>query len=168
MSDGLARALAIISRAGVWPVCWLAIAAVWMLLVDTISVAELSAGAIVALLGTIATQLARREGVARVQSPTRAIWRALPRQLMRVPFDFCLLARELGRALLGRHNRGRFHTVPLDGAHISRLQTRHAAIELLGSLSPNTIVLGVDDDVVIVHQLAARGDERSSIREMAS
>ncbi len=45
---------------------------------------------------------------------------------------------------------------------------RRAGIELAGSLAPNTIVLGVDEQQVVVHQLAARHGERASVVEIGS
>lgn len=142
------------------------LAALWMLLVDTKSIAEYSAGTAVALVATLATALVFHENVAHLREH-RVFLLGLPRQLARVPLDLWLLVRELGRALLGRHPAGRFHAVPFDAGCGARENARRAATELLGSLAPNTIVLGVDDEQVVVHQLTARAAERHAIREIA-
>jgi multisubunit Na+/H+ antiporter MnhE subunit len=153
-------------RLGALLLCLVAMAAVWMLLVDTSSIAECSAGAAAALIGTLACALVSREDVAPLREH-RAFLTGLPRQLGRVPFDLWLLARELGKALLDRHPVGRFHAVPFDGGSGDGDNARRAAVELLGSLAPNTIVLGVDDERVVVHQLAASAAERHAIEEIA-
>jgi hypothetical protein len=153
-------------RLGALLLCLVAMAAVWMLLVDTRSIAEYSACAAAALIGTLACALVSHEDVAQLREH-RVFVLGLPRQLARVPVDLWLLARELGRALLGRHPAGRFHAVPFEAGSGPRENARRAATELLGSLAPNTIVLGVDDEQVVVHQLAARAAERHAIREIA-
>jgi hypothetical protein len=74
----------------------------------------------------------------------------------------------LSRALAGRRRQGRFHELALELPVDERGNGRRAAIELVGSLAPNTIVLGVDDRRVIVHQLLARHGERDSVVEVGS
>lgn len=155
-----------IRRLGALLICLVALAAVWMLLVDTRSIAEYSAGAAVALLATLATALVVHEDVAHLREH-RVFLLGLPRQLARVPLDLWLLMREFGRALLGRHPSGRFHAVPFEAGTGADENARRAAIELLGSLAPNTIVLGVDEEQVVVHQLAARASERRALGEIA-
>jgi hypothetical protein len=153
-------------RLGALLICLAGLGGVWMLLVDTTSVAEYSACAAAALLGTLASGLVKHENVAEL-SEHRAFLLGLPRQLARVPLDLWLLLRELARALAGRHPGGRFHSLPFQAGGGSRENARRAAIELLGSLAPNTIVLGVDEHSIVVHQLAARSSERHAIREIA-
>jgi hypothetical protein len=165
MVKSLARAAPILGRLGTLLVWWAALAAAYMLLVDTHSLAEFGACAAAALLGLVLGELARRQGVARLRVPLAALlW--LGKQVLRVPADLGLLARELARALAGRHPAGRFHAVELDAGGGPRARGRCAAIELLGSLAPNTIVVGVDEHGAVVHQLKARAAERESVREM--
>lgn len=162
----LMQGLHLIRRLGALLICLSVLWGAWMLLVDTASVAEFSAGAAAALLGTLACGLVSHEDVAPLREH-RAFLLGIPRQLARVPKDMWLLVRELGRALAGRHTGGRFHTVPFDGGEDPRDNARRAAVELLGSLAPNTIVLGVDDERIVLHQLSARAAERHSVGEIA-
>lgn len=153
-------------RLGALLLCLVALTAVWMLLVDTRSIAEYSACAAAAVIATLACALVSREDVAHLREQ-RVFLFGLPRQLARVPLDLWLLVRELGRALVGRHPDGRFHAVLFEARAGAGENARRAAIELLGSLAPNTIVLGVDDEQVVVHQLTARASERQALLEIA-
>ncbi len=100
--------------------------------------------------------------------------RAAVRQLTRVPADLWLLARELGPAIgraamlgpAGPRRTGGFRSLPFEGADEPRANARRAGIELLGSLAPNTIVLGVDDRQVVVHQLASKASEARRLPEI--
>ncbi len=165
-------------------VVWCALlGGLWMLLVDTVSVAELVGAAVAALLGVLAGYLAFAEQLAPLRpTPTAIAW--FGRQLMRVPADLWLLAVALARALLGRgpagggrigdragggrRRPGRFHEVAVELPVDPSGNTRRAGIELFGSLAPNTIVLGVDERRAIVHQLVARHQERDRLREIGS
>jgi multisubunit Na+/H+ antiporter MnhE subunit len=148
--------------AGASVLLWCAIVGVWMLLVDTYSVAEVLAGAATALLATVATLLVYAQRVVRLRPSAKLAW-MLPRWAAQVPIDLWLLARELIRALAGGHRGGRFYARPFAGGVGPRENARRAAIELFGSLAPNTIVVGVDERQVIVHQLAARHVEREGL-----
>lgn len=157
---GFVLALALIA----W---WIALGGLWMLLVDTVSVAEVVCAVLAGLLGAFATRLV----IASEGADMRPGWRLLfgpLRQLVRVPGDLWLLARELARALAGRRRAGRFHEIALDLPVDPAGHARRAGIELFGSLAPNTIVLGVDERRVIVHQLAARHDARARLQEIGS
>jgi hypothetical protein len=138
-----------------------------MLLVDTPSTAEEVCAVVAALTGALATRLVLAGEVDRML-PALSVLTALVRQLARVPADLCLLTVALARALSGRRRPGRFHELELELPVNEQGNGRRAAIELIGSLAPNTIVLGVDERRVIVHQLLARNDERTSIREIGS
>lgn len=146
---------------------WALLLGAWLLLVDTSSVAEWASGAGAALVATIAAAAAYTSGISRMR-PSLDLARGLGSQLARVPPDLWLLARELVRALAGRHPRGRFHELRLPLPVDARSDARRAAIETFGSLAPNMIVLGVDDEGVIVHQLAARRDERDGVEGLGA
>ncbi len=154
------------TRLGIWILIWGAIGAVWMLLVDTPTLAEILAGALAAALGTLATASASAQHLTR-QRPELRLLLTLPGQLARIPADLWLLTLELGRALTGTHRGGRFYAVPFHGGTDARGNGLRATIELFGSLAPNTIVLGVDEHQTIVHQLTARHRERDVFREIS-
>ena len=144
---------------------WALLGGAWMLLVDTVSTAEVACAVVAALAGVVATRLVFGSGIAGMR-PAVSLGSALARQLARVPRDLWLLAAALGRALAGRRRPGRFHELALELAVNETGNGRRAGIELLGSLAPNTIVLGVDERRVIVHQLVARQRERASVPEI--
>jgi len=153
-------------RVSGWALSWLLAAATWMLLVDTSSVPEFVAGAAAASVAAIAARLVWAQHLVRLHGGTGLI-ATLPRQLARVPIDLWLLVRELARALAGVHRPGRFHALPFDGGRGPQGDSRRAALELVGSLAPNTIVLGVDEHRAIVHQLVADHRERAGLGDIA-
>lgn len=134
----------------------------WLLLVDTASSVEAACGAAAALTGALVTRLVFASGIAAMRHPG-GLSIALARQIARVPADMWLLVVALVRTLAGRRPRGRFHEVAIELPLDAHGNGRRASIELIGSLSPNTIVLGVDERRVIVHQLSARQSERESV-----
>lgn len=148
------------ARGGRLIVAWSACFALWLLLVDTVSAAELALGALAAALGALAAALVEREeGPRSVRAPD--VLPLLRAALVRLPADLWLLARELMRR--GRHRSGGFHRVQL-----AAVDAHRTPVELLGSLAPNTIVLGVDEDgFAVVHQLAAHAGERRTLGQAA-
>jgi multisubunit Na+/H+ antiporter MnhE subunit len=146
---------------------WGFLAGAWMLLVDTVSSAEVACAVAAALAGVVITRLVFGSGIAGMR-PTVSLCSGLARQLARVPVDMWLLAVALGRALAGHRRAGRFYELSLRLAVNENGNARRAGIELLGSLAPNTIVLGVDEQRVVVHQLVARQRERAGVREIGS
>lgn len=80
---------------------------------------------------------------------------------MRVPLDAGLLGRELIAQLMhSKRRRGQFRAVPFKAGSGEHDRGRHALTEIVGSLAPNTIVIGVDadNDLLLVHQLRRNGD----------
>ncbi|HEY2140944.1 MAG TPA: Na+/H+ antiporter subunit E [Solirubrobacteraceae bacterium] len=146
---------------------WGLLGGMWMLLVDTVSTAEVLCAIAAALAGVLVTRLVFDSGIASMR-PAGSLPRALAKQLVRVPADLWLLAVALARALAGRPRPGRFYELAIELPVSARGNGQRAAIELLGSLAPNTIVLGVDEQRVIVHQLLARHPERESVVEVGS
>lgn len=171
MVKSLARAAPIVQRLGVWLLWWVALVAIWMLLVDTRSTAEYAAGAGTASAGLLLTWLIARQHVADLRVRHRLLLTlpllTVPRQLLGVPGDLARLGRGLALALTGRRPTGRLYSLPFQGMHGPLANGRRAAIELIGSLAPNTIVLGVDDEQAIVHQLADDAQARRRIEEIA-
>lgn len=148
-------------------VWWAVLGGLWMLLVDTASTAEALCAVAAALAGVLVARLVFESGIAGIR-PTAGLCWALARQLTRVPVDLWLLAMALARTLAGRRRPGRFHELPLELAVDEKSNARRAGIELVGSLAPNTIVLGVDERRVVVHQLVARHSARASVGEIGS
>lgn len=146
---------------------WALLGGMWMLLVDTVSTAEVLCAVAAALAGVLVTRLVFDSGIASMR-PAGNLPVAVAKQLARVPVDLWLLAVALARALAGRRRPGRFYEMALELPVDERGNGRRAAIELVGSLAPNTIVLGVDEQRVIVHQLLARHSERESVVEIGS
>lgn len=161
----------LLARAVVLFACWVLLGGVWMLLVDTVSSAEGLAAVAAALVGAFATLLVFDSDLAEMRlagGMAGGLLMALGRQLARVPADLWLLALALSRALVGRWRPGRFHELALELPMSEKANGRRAAIELIGSLAPNTIVLGVDERRVVVHQLLARHQERERVLEIGS
>jgi multisubunit Na+/H+ antiporter MnhE subunit len=135
--------------------------AFYMLLIDTVSLPELYAGAGAALLAGAAYEGSREQGFA--EAAVSPVWLARGwRVVWRVPVQVVLVCRvALAQLLIRRRVRGRFRTVPFDaGGEGARDTGRRALTEALGSLAPNTIVVGIDPErnLLLVHQLFVHGD----------
>lgn len=133
----------------------------YLLLIDTPSLPELYALAGVAVACALAFALAREQRFAEARiAPWWLVsaWRVITK----IPLDIVLLCWETLRQLVApRRVRGQFRA----GAFGAVKETpddagRRALSEWLGSLSPNTIVIGVDPQrrVLLVHQLRRQGD----------
>jgi multisubunit Na+/H+ antiporter MnhE subunit len=139
-----------------WLLGWAASAALWMVLTDSVRIAELVAGAAVAALAATATEVVRRQRVTE-QALRPRLWLRLPRALVRAVPDVGRLTRAAFLQLVQRK--------PVRGRTIAMLtqiagdepdaRARRAAAIGLGSIAPNSIVVGVDPDsgVMLVHQL---------------
>lgn len=136
-------------------------AGLYLLAIDTVSLPELYAGAAAVLLSALVSQAARRGGLrgGALRSPALAhSWRALTS----LPADTVWVAvAAVAQLASPRASRGVMRAVPFrygaadDGGDM----TRRALAEGLGSLTPNTIVLGIDPqrDLILVHQLRRSG-----------
>jgi uncharacterized membrane protein YccC len=136
----------------------------YLLLIDTVSLPELYVIPAVLLLAGAAFALATRIGHSGYRLPVRLLlagWRALAR----VPLDMGLVMLELGAQVAHpRARRGALRTVEVpDPGDEAAVTTRAALSELLGSLAPNTIVIGFDPErsTLLVHQLRRHGDAGS-------
>jgi hypothetical protein len=134
--------------------------AFYLLLVDTTSLPELYVLLGVALIATIAFEAAREQGFPEARFSLRWLSRAW-RAAARVPLDTGLLCREaLAQLAHPRHARGQFRAVPFKAGTSEEDRGRHALTEIVGSLAPNTVVIGIDadSDLLLVHQLRRKGD----------
>jgi hypothetical protein len=133
--------------------------AVYLLLVDTTSLPELYVLAGVALLAGVAFEASREEGFAEAWVSPRWLARAW-RAVARVPAEIALLFREAIEQLLHRKRvRGEFRAIRFKGGEGEQDRGRFALTEIVGSLAPNTIVIGIDPDaeLLLVHQLRRKG-----------
>jgi multisubunit Na+/H+ antiporter MnhE subunit len=133
--------------------------AFYLLLVDTTSLPELYVLIAVALVAAAAFEASREQGFAEARiSPSwlTGAWRAFAR----VPPESMLLCREaLAQLAKRKRARGEFRAIPFRGGEDQRDRGRFALTEIIGSLAPNTIVIGVDEDaeLLLVHQLSRKG-----------
>ena len=133
----------------------------YFLLIDTSSLPELYVMAGVAVGCALAFELAREQRfIESVIDPRWLLngWRVA----LKIPLDIGILCWE-ALVQLGspREQRGEFRAAPFGATKETASDTgRRAISEWLGSLSPNTIVVGVDADrsLVLVHQLRRQGD----------
>jgi multisubunit Na+/H+ antiporter MnhE subunit len=135
-------------------------AAFYLLLVDTTSLPELYVLVAVALIATVAFEAAREHGFPEARFSLRWLRRSW-RAVVRVPLDTGLLCREaLAQLTQPRRTRGQFRAVPFKAGTSESDRGRYALTEIVGSLAPNTIVIGVDadSDLLLVHQLRRNGD----------
>ena len=133
----------------------------YMLLIDTASLPELYALAGVAVACAVAFVLAREQGF--TEARIVPLWLASGwRVIVKIPLDITLLCREaLLQLVAPRRIRGVFRAARFAAVEENPGDAgRRALSEWLGSLSPNTIVIGVDPDrrVVLVHQLRRQGN----------
>ena len=106
---------------------WIGLAVLYLLLAWSLAPAELVVAAIAATIGTAGAALVG----ARARVPLRGVWRPL----LGLFTDLVPLARALPA------RRG------------GRLERAPAVDPALGSLAPNSIVVRVEDDGVVVHRL---------------
>jgi multisubunit Na+/H+ antiporter MnhE subunit len=140
---------------------WALLFGVWMLLVDNDTLPELLAGAGAAALAAVGSELVRAQRIAQVR--VRLSWLArVWKPLARIPLDTAMVIWALALELSGRrHRRGAFRALRFraPGADPEAV-ARRALAEALGSLAPNTFVIGVDTEreLLLVHQLVPGGD----------
>jgi multisubunit Na+/H+ antiporter MnhE subunit len=132
----------------------------YLLLIDTVSSPELYAAAGATLLAAAAFEVSREIGLAEASLSPRWLLSAW-RVVVRVPLHILLVSRiAIAQLLAPQAFRGRFRAVSFRGGDDAAPNVgRRALSEALGSLAPNTIVIGVDPDrdLLLVHQLHVHG-----------
>jgi multisubunit Na+/H+ antiporter MnhE subunit len=145
----------------VWLTWWVILAALYLLIDDSVLVPELVAGALAAAIGATGATLVHRERIVLLRGEVRWL-RAIWRPLTGLAGDLWPLARVLvARGVLRRGGTGALVEVPFDATTDGPRDTaRRAVTETLGSLAPNTIVVRIDTDrgVVVAHQLLPTDD----------
>jgi multisubunit Na+/H+ antiporter MnhE subunit len=143
-----------------WFLAWLASAALWMLLADSVRLAELVVGAAVAALAATAFEIVRRQRVA-AQALRPALWLRIWRVVARAVPDIGRLTRAAWAQLIRpQPARGRVLAMPFGHTEDDPdARALRAAAIGLGSIAPNTVVIGVDPDsgLLLVHQLEPTG-----------
>jgi multisubunit Na+/H+ antiporter MnhE subunit len=138
-----------------WAATALALFAVWLLFVDTREAPQLILGVGVAIIGATGSELVRLQRIAGVRP--RPLWLGrLWRPIVTVPRDLWVLLRAAVSALAGRPPASRFRAIRFEaGDSDPEDRARQALAESAGSLSPNTIVVGIDADrrELLAHQL---------------
>jgi hypothetical protein len=133
----------------------------YLLLIDTSSLPELYVLAGVALACGLLFLISREEGLEEAQ--IRPEWLAGAwRLVVRVPLDIALVCwQALAQLVRPRASRGEFRAVRFGAvAETPRDTGRRALTEAIGSVAPNTVVIGVDAErgLLLVHQLSRQGD----------
>jgi len=151
-------------RFGFWVGGLLLAGAFYLLLIDTTDPPELYAGAVVVVLAAAIFELSREQAFEEASaSPARLlrVWRVL----IRIPTDVATLTVvAFDQAIHRRPARGRLRAIDFDArGDDSRAVGRRALAEALGSVAPNTIVIGVDQQrrLLVAHQLERRGGRSS-------
>jgi multisubunit Na+/H+ antiporter MnhE subunit len=139
-----------------WLFAWIASMALWMVLADSVRVAEIVVGAGVAALGATGFELVRRQRVAEQSVRPRLLagaWRVV---LRAVPDVWRLTRAAFVQVAHPQPVRGRVLAMPFghEGGDPEQRGAR-AVTTALGSVAPNTIVIGVDPEsgLLLVHQL---------------
>jgi multisubunit Na+/H+ antiporter MnhE subunit len=139
-----------------WLTAWFASAALWMVLTDSVRIAELVAGAGVAALAATGFELVRRQRVA-TQTFRLSLVKRLWRVLLGAVMDVGRLTRAaFSQVVQRRGSRGRVVAIPFrHGGDDPESRGRRAVAVGLGSIAPNSIVIGADREsgLLLVHQL---------------
>ena len=143
-----------------WALAWVLAGALYLLLIDTTDLPELIVGAGAAVVAATGMELAREQRI--VGESVRGGWLRLAwRPLVRIPADVVRVSLMALRALGSRRARaGRFRAVSFaDGEDQKHESGRRALALALGSLAPNTIMVGVDPErqLILAHQLKPTG-----------
>ncbi len=143
--------------------------AFYLLLIDTVSSPELYAGAGATLLAAAAYAISREQGF--TEALVSPVWLARAwRVLARIPVHIALVSFEAVLAPFARsRRRGSFKVVSFGACGQDPTDAgRRALAEALGSLAPNTIVVGIDTKrrLLLVHQLRRQSgrDELDPLR----
>jgi hypothetical protein len=148
-----------VGRLRFWIASWLLLWGLYVLLVFKTEPAEIVAGAVCGAIGATGATLVRSQASMGF-APGRGWWRGLLQLPREVVVDTWLLVRVLWRVVVHRETpRGRFITLPFPGVQgdSEKAVSRRAVAKWFGSVSPNTLVVGFDEDAerILLHQLVA-------------
>jgi multisubunit Na+/H+ antiporter MnhE subunit len=151
---------AVRARIGPWAGWWLAFFGLWLLLV-TLSPAEFVAGLGAAAVAATGAEVVRIQGLVRFDPDLRwllRIWK-IPCSVVR---DCWTLTVVLARCVRGKPISSGFRAIPFrSGGDDARSSARRALVIPAISVSPNTYVIGIDEDadLMLVHQLVPASKE---------
>lgn len=175
MSEGAVTG--VVNRAGdprrgsvaAWLGWWVALAALYLLLVDKIDVPEAVTGAVIASTGATGAVLVRRQRRALLRPRARWLLDAW-RPLLGLFTDVWPLLRVLvSHGVLRRPAPSGYVEVPYGHVGDDATAGAHRAFtEALGSLGPNTIVVDIDEErrLLLAHQLRRGDDAARSARPL--
>lgn len=137
---------------------WVVAMGLWLIFVGSFDLAEIYAGALVAGLATIASNIVLEDKI--VSFYTNPRWLAMALLLPReIAVDSFRVLRALARRMLfGTVPRSGIFRAPFDaGGDDKESATRRALAIAYGTVSPNTIILGIDrkKNEVVYHRLDA-------------
>lgn len=145
----------LLSAAAFWALWWVVLFAIWETQQATGEATEVVAGAVAAALGATLAEAIRRRGLSRIR--LRSSWllpvSALPWKIVR---GLVVLAEALLLRTLGRPVRAAYRAVPFPAGRADPdSRGRRALATLVGSVSPNTIVLDIDEErkIALKHDL---------------
>jgi multisubunit Na+/H+ antiporter MnhE subunit len=147
-----------------WVCWWAAFMAAWMLLVATLESTEIAAGIAAAAVAATVAEIVRVQDYRRFSPRPRWFLRALrlPRQVLT---DTVVAFRVLIRRIAtGDRRGGAFRALRFEpGGDDGRAAARRALTVAALSLSPNTYVVGLDEDegLLLVHQLEPSPHDRA-------
>jgi hypothetical protein len=148
-------------RFGFWLGWWVVLFVLWVALVFKTEPAELVAGAVCAAIAATGAALVRSRGEVRFAPGYRWLL-ALPALAREVAIETLRMVPLLWRAARGERIHGRMRCIafPDAGRNDTHGSTRRAVEKFLGSVAPNSFVVGFDarHDVVVVHQLEPTED----------
>jgi hypothetical protein len=135
----------------------------YLVLIDTTDLPELYVLAGVALACGLAFEVSREQRFA--EPAIRPAWLLRSWRLaITIPRDIAVLCSEaVAQLVRPRAARGAFRAVRFNAVEPTPQDTaRRALTEALGSLAPNTVVVGVDAErgLLLVHQLRRQGEAR--------
>jgi multisubunit Na+/H+ antiporter MnhE subunit len=142
-------------RARFWIAWYLPLVVLWLAFVDTLATSEVVLGLVAAAVAATAAKVVRDQDLVRFR--LKVAWlRGLYRSPGQVLVDSRVLAVTLWRRLTGRSVHGGFRALPFPAERDdARSAARRALVTGFVSLTPNTYVVGIEEDgVMLVHQLA--------------
>jgi multisubunit Na+/H+ antiporter MnhE subunit len=144
-----------------WLIWWALLAALWLAFVDTVVVPELVVGAVAAAIAATGAVLVRSQRRLLLRPDVRWI-RAAGRPILGTVADLVPLARALWRrGVRRRAERGALVELPYAAVQGEPRAAAHRVLtQTVGSLAPNTIVVGVDRErrTLLAHQLVPTDD----------